>query len=144
MASRAILSLAYEEAALRPRYSGSLAAKLSTTADDLDVRVREIWGEGATVEGAVLPRPGKDVLLVRAGREAFGAVVARDGGRCTIEFDEEMDEAELLMWLAPIAEDGKASEPPRFRRPGLRTRRPSAEEWETIRSLGLAEPSYRH
>jgi hypothetical protein len=139
-----MLSLMGDDEGLQPRYEVLLAAKLETTADDLDVTVRELWQSGAIVSAAILPRIGKDVLITRAGREILGSVVSRDGDRCEIEFDEELDEVDVLLWIMPIPEDSAPATPPRFRRPGLRNSRPKRDEWKLIQPSGysVAKPAF--
>jgi hypothetical protein len=129
-----MLSFVSQDGDAQPRYRVSLAAKLSTTADDICIKVLEMWTGGAVIEGRQLPRTGKDVLLGRGGLELFGSVGSSHDGGCEIEFEDEIDEAELLLWLRPLPEDDKPLAPPQFRRPGLRSTRPGARDWELIHS----------
>jgi hypothetical protein len=139
-----MLSLMGDDGGLQPRYEVLLAAKLATTADELDVTVHELWPSGAIVRAAILPRIGKDVLITRAGREILGSVVSRDADRCEIEFDEQLDEMDVLLWIMPIPEDSAPAIPPRFRRPALRNSRPNREEWKLIQPSGysVAKPAF--
>lgn len=130
MASRAMLSLFGGGDEFGARYMVQLTARLSTTTDDLAVEVREIWQTGALIEGAGLPCAGKDVLLCRAGGEIFGTIVSREGDCCTVEFEEEMDEGDLLLWARPTGAEGAAEAAPRFRRPDLNSPPRKVNVWK--------------
>ena len=144
MASRAMLSLRGDEDEFEAHYMVQLSARLSTTTDDLAVEVLELWRSGALVEGAGLPRTGKDVLLCRAGGEIFGTIVARDGNCCTVEFEEEMDEADLLLWARPSGRDGSSEAAPRFRRPDLTSPPRKVNVWKLseIRGYSCGGPAF--
>jgi len=95
-----------------------MVAKLATPARDIDVRIRDISTGGARVEGADLPRPGSDVVLKRGGFEGFARIVWSHGNVAGIQFDEPIEEAELMLRLkglrAPTTPD-----PDQYRRPGF-------------------------
>lgn len=135
MASRAMLSLLGNDDGYEARFQVQLTARLSTTTDDLPVEVRELWSSGALVEGTNLPRVGKDVLLCRAEREVFGVVVSRDCDLCTVEFEEEMDEADLLLWTRPMDASEAA---PRFKRPDLTSPPLKVKVWKLSEISGYS------
>jgi hypothetical protein len=119
------------------RYVVRLAAKLSTTSDDVPVIVRELGREGAIVEGDKLPRAGKDVFLSRSGQTLFAEVVSRTDGRCLLAFEEALDEGDMLLWMHAPNEEAQPILQQRLRRPGSRGERASMEEWKLLRSLGF-------
>jgi hypothetical protein len=131
MASRALLSLVCDEQGYSTHYHVLLAAKLSTTASDLPVTIHELWLDGAVLEGDKLPRAGKDVLLSRGNNEAFGSVTMSHSGRCVVEFEESIDEGQLLMWLHAPGEKIRPLLHPRFDRPGPAS---DADEWNLMPS----------
>jgi hypothetical protein len=133
MASRAFLSLVGEEEGFSPHYHVLLSAKLSTTAADLSVTIRELWTEGAVLEADNLPRAGKDVLLSRGGKEAFGAVTMSRSGRCVVEFEESLDEGDLLLWLHAPGGTAQPMLQPRFDRAGLGKPDFDDKQWNLIR-----------
>ena len=50
---------------------------------------------GAQLEGAALPQPGKDVLIVLDSLDVFGTVLWREGDRCGVLFEEPISRADL-------------------------------------------------
>ena len=131
MASRAMLEFAIEEGASEPRYSVWLAATIATTTGEVPVRICEIWLGGAIVEGQKLPGVGKDVFLGRNGMQAFGAIVSAGQDRCEVEFEDRIDEGQLLLWLYSPGEKVQPVFQPRFERTSARDARPSATpSWE--------------
>jgi hypothetical protein len=76
-----------------------LSARLITTTNQMEVKLRHIWADGVTVEGFTLPPAGTDVMLERGNLEIFGAVQRSEGRRATLVFDETIREAELLSMI---------------------------------------------
>lgn len=143
MASRAMLSLVAEEDASEQRRSSRfrvmLTAKLVTTTSEHPVRLRDLSATGALAEGASLPPEGKDVVLKRGTLEAFARVVWSEGGRCGLEFEEEIPDRELLVHLK--TEPQKPSTDARVRRPSLRGAPLTPEELAIVREW--AQPQGR-
>ena len=136
MASLAFLSLVCDDQGINPHYYVLLAATLSTTASDLPVTIRELWLGGAVLEGERLPRAGKDVLISRGSHEAFGAVTISHSGRCVVEFEDSIDEGELMLWLHAPGEKVLPMLQPRFDRAESRNFESDADGWNLIPSRG--------
>ena len=121
MASHSILKLIGEDGASRRQSIRSrvlMVAKLATPARDIDVRIRDISSGGARIEGVDLPRPGSDVILERGGFQGFARVIWSHGNAAGIQFDEPLDEAELMLKLKGLRPT-TAPDPDQFRRPGF-------------------------
>lgn len=121
MASHSILKLIGEDGASRRgaiRSRVLMVAKLATSAREVDVRIRDVSATGARVEGADLPRPGSDVILKRGQFEGFGRIVWSVGKAAGIQFDEALDESEMMNQLRGLPASN-APDPDQFRRPGF-------------------------
>ena len=121
MASHSILKLIGEDGASRRRSIRNrvlMVAKLATSARELDVRIRDVSVSGARIEGADLPREGSDVILKRGAFEGFARVVWSSGNVAGIQFDEALDEAEMMAQLRGLPSVA-APDPDQFRRPGF-------------------------
>jgi hypothetical protein len=94
-----------------------LSARLATPAGEYPVQIRDISATGARVEGADLPRANSNVVLKRGAFTGFGRLVWVDGGVGGLEFDEPLEEDELLESLKGIPAAAPAQQP--YRRPGL-------------------------
>lgn len=71
-----------------PRKNLLLAATIEAGALRANVRLRNISGSGAMLEGPALPDPGIKLILRRADIQMGAIVVWRLQGRCGIRFDE--------------------------------------------------------
>lgn len=120
-----------------------LAAKLRTESGEVEARLRDISRRGALVECASPPAAGSMVEFVRGDVVVPARVAWSSPGRLGLEFQETIDEAELLIRLKR-----STSEPaqPRFRRPRL-DEQPSEEELKMHRAwgvtMGLTKPGRR-
>jgi hypothetical protein len=94
-----------------------LSARLETPAAEYPVHIRDISATGARVEGADLPRAHSVVVLKRGAFTGFGRMVWADGGSGGLEFDEPLDEDELLESLKGVPAAAPTEQP--YRRPGL-------------------------
>lgn len=112
-----------------PRQLMLLAARLVTIGGDLNVRVRDVSPGGARLEGANLPRIGKDAVLRRGRFEAFGTIVWAGSSQAGIAFDQPL-EPEDMMRLAE-APDLPSIEPVVVRRPGFGRRAAPGSQVET-------------
>jgi hypothetical protein len=91
-----------------------LAAKLVTTTGELPVNLRELSPTSAVVTGDRLPSTGTDVLLRRSRLEALATVVSVENGRAYLEFDEPLNEADLLAQMRHTGMPQQLSLPPSF------------------------------
>lgn len=64
-----------------------LAASIESTGARAPVRIRNLSETGAMLDGAALPAPGADLVLLRADIQVPAVVVWREGGRCGIRFE---------------------------------------------------------
>lgn len=94
-----------------------LSARLATPAAEFPVHIRDISATGARIEGADLPRAESTIVLKRGAFTGFGRLVWVEGGVGGIEFDEPLEEDELLESLKGIPAAATAQQP--YRRPGL-------------------------
>jgi hypothetical protein len=94
-----------------------LSARLETPAAEYPVHIRDISATGARIEGADLPGTRAIVALKRGAFTGYGRLVWTDGGVGGLEFDEPLDEDELLESLKGIPAAAPAPQP--YRRPGL-------------------------
>lgn len=137
MASHAMLALVGDTGreCLRrnARHRVLLSATLLTTTDEFRVRLRDLSATGAKVEGARLPPPGTDVVLKRGALELFGSVAWREEDHSGIQFEDPVEEAELLRAVGCAAPASPAPSLEPYRRPGFRTPPPSPEELELAR-----------
>lgn len=140
MASRAFLSLLADEQDSSLRYSLYLTATLTTTTDRLPVTVCEIGSNGLRVEGSGLPRIGRDVIVSCGTREIFGCIVSADALAREIEFEDAIDEGEILLWLHLSAEQARATTEAFKRPPVARSvltpdQQRTVEAWKSGESL---------
>jgi len=93
-----------------------LAAKLGTTAGEVDARLRDLSQKGALVECEQRFAVGDEVVFKRGATNVRARVAWTGAGRVGLEFKREIDESELLVQLgrAPATNNQQ-----RFRRPGL-------------------------
>ncbi|WP_166040060.1 PilZ domain-containing protein [Sphingosinicella sp. YJ22] len=121
MASHSILKLIGEGGESRRRSIRNrvlMVATLHTSSREIAVRLRDVSATGARIEGAELPRPGADVILKRGAFEGFARVVWTSGNVAGIEFDEPIEETELMLRLNGLP-PASAPDPDQFRRPGF-------------------------
>ena len=70
-----------------PRRNLFLAAEIESDAVSGPVRIRNLSGFGAMLEGAALPACGEQVVLRRPGLQIRGDVIWSVGARCGIRFE---------------------------------------------------------
>jgi hypothetical protein len=93
-----------------------LAAKLQTSAGEVDARLRDLSRKGALVECSVAPPVGSELVFTRGTTSVPARVAWTAGNRVGLEFAYMIDENEVLVQLRRISNDQNQ---PRFRRPGL-------------------------
>ena len=71
-----------------PRKNLMLAASIEAGGARAAVRIRNLSESGAMLDGAVLPEPGSQFILLRADIAVPASVVWREGGRCGVRFDK--------------------------------------------------------
>jgi hypothetical protein len=109
-----------------------LAAQLHTSSTVYKVRIRDISGGGARIEGDDLPRPGVVVCLQRAGRMAYGVMAWASGNAGGITFDEPVAEDYFGGDQLPRVDSAAMAAPyrrPGFGRPGTGTLYSTGDGW---------------
>lgn len=94
-----------------------LSARLQTSTSTHDVIIRDVSATGARIETDDLPEPGTTVMLKRGTFLAYGSLVWANGEAGGIQFDEPLDEDELMDALKGLPAPSQTVEP--YRRPGL-------------------------
>jgi hypothetical protein len=117
-----------------------LAAKLQTSAGEVDARLRDLSRKGALVECSVAPPVGSELVFTRGATSVPARVAWTAGNRVGLEFAYMIDENEVLVQLRRISNDQSQ---PRFRRPGLfgdmsEQEKKLAQLWGV--SVGIAVP----
>lgn len=111
-----------DDARCEPRTSVFVMATLYAGAGSSAVKVRDVSPAGALIEGGVVPPPGTQVCLCRAGLTITGTIVWSRGDRAGLRFESRTSVAEWLPRggaLAPqqrvdeIVQQVKASGPAR-------------------------------
>jgi hypothetical protein len=82
-----------------PRTNLLLSATVETSAGGAPVRVRNLSGDGAMLEGDHLPETGERLVLRRAVLTVAGACVWRSGNRCGVRFDRSIS---VQQWAASV------------------------------------------
>ena len=99
-----------------PRVRVLLSAKLSTTTEEIDVKVRDLSLGGAMLQGRALPKVGTDIILSRGSFEIFARIVWGKGGVCGIQFDGPLSNLDELLHACITQEQPIAPAPmPRHR-----------------------------
>ena len=99
-----------------PRVRVLLSAKISTTTEEIDVKVRDLSLGGAMVQGRGLPKVGTDIILSRGSFEIFARIVWCKGEVCGIEFDDPLSNLEELLHACMVQEHAAAPVPtPKYR-----------------------------
>jgi hypothetical protein len=104
MTNQAMLSLVGDEAdafhGARARLRLLLAAKLVTTTGEIAVKLRELSPTAAVVTGDRFPSVGTDIILKRGHLEALATIVWTDGTRARLEFEDPLNESDLLAQMS--------------------------------------------
>lgn len=79
-----------------PRRNLFLAAAIESDAVSGPVRIRNLSGSGAMLEGAALPACGEQVVLRRPDLQIRGVVVWSAGSRCGVRFDGNITVSEWV------------------------------------------------
>jgi hypothetical protein len=118
-----------------------LAARLSTSAGEIDARLRDLSQKGALVECNVVPPTASEVLFSRGSISVPARVAWSSGNRVGLEFAYMIDESEVLVQLKRTGTDQNQ---PRFRRPRLFGEEMSEHDKKLARlwgvSVGIALP----
>ncbi len=116
----------------RERMRVLLAARLVTTFNDRPVKIRDLSGEGAMIEGDAMPSEGTDVILQRGPIEVFASVVWSDGRQCGLEFETVLEEEDFLTLLNPPMPSQTIAAPTPRHSP-LRSEPITPESWAAAR-----------
>ena len=117
-----------------------LAARLETSAGQVEARLRDLSRKGALVECSIAPPVGSEVVFTRGSTCVPARVAWTAGNRVGLEFAYMIDENEVLVQLGRTSSD---QHQPRFRRPGLfgdmsEQEKKLAQRWGV--SVGIAVP----
>jgi len=93
-----------------------LAARLETSAGQVEARLRDLSRKGALVECSIAPPVGSEVVFTRGSTCVPARVAWTAGNRVGLEFAYMIDENEVLVQLGRTSNDQNQ---PRFRRPSL-------------------------
>jgi len=93
-----------------------LAARLETSAGQIEARLRDLSRKGALVECSLAPPAGAEVVFTRGTTSVPARVAWTAGNRVGLEFAYMIDENEVLVQLRRTGGDQSQT---RFRRPGL-------------------------
>lgn len=108
-----------------------LTARIRTSGDVIEARLRNLSQNGALLEAETLPGVGDEVVFERGDTIVAGRVAWCAKGRFGIEFHKPIEESEVLVHVGrPKA---KAAGQPAFRRGGIR------ETGLTLREQRFAE-----
>ena len=80
-----------------------LKATVTTASAETPVVVRDISSTGALVASPIQPRVGSYVLFRREGVAVRAKVVRRDGKLLGLQFQEQIDEAQLLICIGGVS-----------------------------------------
>ncbi len=117
-----------------PRVRVLLSAKLITTTEEIDVKVRDLSLGGAMLQGRSLPKVGSDVMLSRGLFEAFARVVWHRGDMCGVEFDDPLAALEDIHQGSVAGDNLVPLSPPLQNPPLLGPVRLTAAEVEAARA----------
>ena len=79
-----------------PRRNLFLAAMIESDSVSGPVRIRNLSGFGAMLEGAALPACGEQVVLRRPDLQIRGSVIWSDGSRCGVRFEGNITVSEWV------------------------------------------------
>jgi hypothetical protein len=99
------------------RFRVLLNAELVSTTEEQPVKVRDISGTGAMIEGQRPIAKASDIILRRGTIEIFAQIAWTDGNQGGVEFDDSLSEAEMMAFVqeparrasfvpAPFRQDG--------------------------------------
>jgi hypothetical protein len=74
-----------------------LSAKLVTTTEETNVKIRDVSLSGAMLQGRSLPRVGSDAIVSRGSFEIFTTVIWRRDDLCGVQFDTPLSCFEELL-----------------------------------------------
>jgi hypothetical protein len=112
-----------------------LAAKIRTSAGEIDARLRDLSQKGALVECSAVPPMTSEVIFHRGSISVPARVAWSSGNRVGLEFAYMIDESEVLVQLRRTSHDQNQ---PRFRRPRLYGEEMSEQEKKLARMWGLS------
>lgn len=112
-----------------------IAAKIETSAGEIEVRLRDLSRKGALIECDVPPTVGSEVMFLRASTIVPARVAWTGGKRVGLEFHYMIDESEVLVQLNRASGDQNQQ---RFRRPRLYGEDMSEQDKKLARVWGLS------
>lgn len=96
-----------------------LAAVIRNAFGEQAVRIREISGEAALIEGAFSAQVGSRVFLVREQMSVLAKIIWMEAGKIFLEFDEQIDPKRLMI-VVPQASTPDSTAKVLFPSPQLR------------------------
>jgi hypothetical protein len=97
-----------------------LAAKVRTKNGDVEVRLRNLSQKGALLEADLPPKVGTDLVFERGETVVKARVAWVSDHRFGIEFDEPIEESEVLVHVGRAKPIPTREPSPTFRRTGFR------------------------
>lgn len=101
-----------------------IAARLKVTGESVDVRLRNLSCNGALLERDVPPPVGSPVVFERGDTVAPARVAWVSGTRFGVQFDEPIEESEVLIHIGKPRRGEADLERKPFRRAGFRNEPP--------------------
>jgi len=115
-----------------------LSAKLKTSFGEVDARLRDMSRKGALVECIEVPAVGSKVVFVRGDVAIDARVAWAAHDRVGLEFDQMIDEHDLLVHIGKPGKSASAQpDYSMYRRPPV-SRRMSTEERNAARAWSVA------
>lgn len=106
-----------------------LAAKLKTSRGEIDVRLRNLSQTGALLETAeIIPGVDSDVVFERGTTVVAGRVAWIKGSRFGLQFNEPIEESEVLVHVGPSRRQVEHKPSVSFRRTALQNPKLSQTE----------------
>ena len=112
-----------------------LSARLQTSAGEVEARLRDLSRKGALLECGETLAVGSEVIFARGQTVVPARVAWSSGRRIGLEFEQMIEESEVLVQLAPTP---KQPVQPHYRRPFLSDRKMSEQERQRAREWGRA------
>ena len=111
-----------------------LSARIRTAEGDYDARLRDLSSKGALIECGVPAKAGDTVVFLRGAIGVPSRVAWATGNRLGLEFDQPIDENEVLVQIGRRPSRGTEE---RFRRPSITREDFTDKERQLVRVWGM-------
>ena len=119
-----------------------LSARIRTAEGDYDARLRDLSSKGALIECGVPAKAGDTVVFLRGAIGVPSRVAWATGNRLGLEFDQPIDENEVLVQIGRRPSERTEG---RLRRPSIRREDFTEKERQLMRvwgvNVGIAIPN---